>query len=417
MIALALDDPDAQVRRAATEAVSQAGYGAELEREEQRRALERLHARLEQQTQEAHRLEHQLDSLARALIMLQVNHDDLAHEAQGLLREREGILAEGWTETARHEVELGTVQDHLLRVLERADAHEARLRELKEALHRRRDEDGATRRPLEGLRREQQRLARDLEQCQAAAERAAAAAREARAGLDALLAEPLPVESGDEGRRLHAERMERLSALRETVAQSRAEAEEHRNRAAALTQELARLTTELEAAREREEELEAVRDEMASGVREGGALRQRLTDLEERVRTLRQRGEAAHTDRTRRLEDVARRLEACEHDLAALGGRMQALRTQLAEAQAALEASRTAAQQVARDLDLGRQHYEALSVRAAEESRRADGLAAEQERRFAERRRLEQESLLWYAYNIEQALARHSEMQEWSPEG
>lgn len=413
-LGLALDDVDPEVRAAAAAALDAAGYAAERQREQQRRAIESLHGALTRHTEAAARHEAALNDLADRARRHRARRDDLAHELEGLQEEHARCLAEARVRAEQQRVALHALDAELEATAARAREHEVALRALIAEAKTLREGEDLRRAPA--LEQRLARLRQEIPARQRQATEAAEAARRTRARLHALHTEPVPlVETEEESRAYRRHREQEQRALKDAAARHRRDAEAHQNQIVLLENELRETVLAMERATAQAQQLDALDGRIRAQQQAGQALHETLRRVEAKGLQLREEAEEARAEDARRLGDLTARLADRERALEESTTALQTAGDALARTQAALEQARDAARQAAHDLDHARRHYDDLSERAARESRRVDRHADAEQQRFEERRREAQESLIWYAYNIEQARVRRPDRIEDAP--
>ncbi|MDX1548302.1 MAG: hypothetical protein R3247_14990 [Rhodothermales bacterium] len=413
-LALALDDADPEVRAAAAAALDAAGYAAEVQREQQRRAIAALHGALTRHTEAAARHEAALGDLADQARQHRARRDGLAHEIEALQQERARCLAEARVCAEQQRVALHAVEAEMEAAAAGAREHEAALRALIAEAKTLRDGEDLQQAPA--LKQRLARLRQEVADRRQQATEAAEATRRTRARLHALHTAPVPlVETEEESRAYRRHREQEQRTLKAAAARHRRDAEAHQNQVVLLENVLRETVLAMERATAQAQQLDAVNGRIRTQQQAGEALHEALHRVEAKMLALREEGEAARAETARRLEHLDARLAGREQALEETTAALRASGDALARTQAALAGARDGARHAAHDLAGARQHYDDLGERAARESRRADRRAGAEQQRLEEQRQEAQESLIWYAYNIEQARLRRPDRIEDDP--
>jgi len=375
LIHLALDDSDPVVRDRALRTVHEAGYTAELEREQQRRHLEDRRAHLEAVGQTLTRLDTRMEQLVAESHTTRARRAALALEVQAIFHERDRITTEGWSVTASMMIDLAEVRELLLEAMATAAVQTELLRDLQRQLQ-------AQLRETQGTHGAVQTLVGQQEDA------------EARAGW-------LRSRIQQEGARLQAQGLLDSPEL----AQCRGELQ-------AVNGQLSHLTAEVRRALQRTAELDRRLRDLTTQFQAGQAARDRarreIARLSERADALQNELMRLRREHRAALEATQRALDACLRNTGEVVRRLAHLSTQITATRDEIERERTRHQALTQEIELGRRYYEQLGARAAQESAEADALG-ESERQAAEALILEdQESALWYGYDLQGALEQQA---------
>jgi predicted nucleic acid-binding Zn-ribbon protein len=418
LLTLALDDPDSAVRERAIATVHRAGYTAELERELQRRELERLRETLTVTENTIVDLEKRLHELGSQVTLAQGERTDLSLQLQEQTQQREFVVTEGWIATADIQVQLQEVQIELNEAIASAEYYQGLLHGLAEQMT---VELAACQRAYDHTAA----LVREEERCEARIRRIESELHAAEAGLDRAQSRLQSLSPPDPPRANSDDTEEEQRAEQEYEAAVR----EYEYEVERLEGECYRYQREIESCtsqiREEEEELARLADEIDEVRREYDTLRARLMDLEGefrgiqatceeirfRIEQLAQevRNLRAQLDRTiqaqqNRLATVKQTIRNIGGQLDSLSARLEALARNINSTADQLQQRRTEAQQLIQDIESGRQHYDALGDQAEEESAQANAAGVADQQRFEAFTWENQDSLLWYAMDIDRAV-------------
>ncbi len=435
MLRLVLDDADPEVRTIAEQAVVDAGYALELERERQRRLLLELRDRLSASNQRVIELEGQIHRLGDEATAAQMRRAENGLEVQTLLRGRDLCVTRGWLDTADLTVDLEEVRSELQAALAAGQQALERLHQLRRAMQAEHQEARQVHATIQSLVRDQEHqeseIAR-LERQQAQAERDLTRARDAQAAAErqrsSLQSSPPagPRNTGDEeqNRREQAayrnrhDRWQRdIANLGRDIARLGSEIQTCDNRIrhceqgiAAARQAWEQLQRRIDATRSRINEIRGriLQLEQRFGVqqrqceeirREIARLRVRLDEVERRMNEVRAHNRSELGDNTTALEHQRRELES-QHE------QLQQLSTQLNQVGDDHDRQRTRSQRLVQDIDGGRENYDRVSGEARTASATADASGSGRQQAHEREVLTDQEIQVHYTEGMGQAIER-----------
>ncbi|MBI4317674.1 MAG: hypothetical protein HY675_04220 [Chloroflexi bacterium] len=413
LILTAMEDPDLAVRDAARNAIIAAGYAAELEREGKRRDLERLRLHLRDLGEELVELERQFNALADQATQLHVDRTQLTLEVRALLLQRDLVNTSYLLRTTDLEVQLRGVLEKLSVALAKCSRCEAELQELSNAIDLNVQQLQSSRDEAATLAAETDGWDARIDDLQRQRARADQIHRDALSQLERLERDLRDRPGSEVGgvERLRREIREARARAHEaesttrTCSQGIGEGQTALARlaeaTAAVLRRAAALSSETETLRRRFQSGQAVRDRLRALIAD---LTRQVDELRTQVEDARNAHQSELDSTTSTLQSVRTRLDRIQEQLSETSGKMVATND-------AIQRGRTEAQKTGAEIELGRQHYDRLLDQAGVESARAD--RAGRERQFAAERLTweNQESMLWYAHDISQAVERHQLLQ------
>jgi len=433
MLSLAFDDSDDEVRRLAEEAVIDAGYALELERERQRRELLQLRDSLTTSNQRVIELEETLQELGRQATATQVQRAEHGLEVQSLLQLRDHLVTVGWLDTSELTVDLEEVRTQLQEAI--AAGHQAleRLHELQRRMYQEHAESQRIHSTIQNLVGQQEqleaeaaRLERQRERAQREQERAERERSGAASELQSRRGNPpaRPRSTGDQERdrreqdaysnRLarHQRELARLGNRIERLAGEITTHESQIRHCEAgierANREWQRVQSEIDKTQSR---IAAIRDRIrdlerrfSSQQRECEAIRREIARLRREVDSIEQRMNAV---RERNRRDLGQNTVAIEHEQSALEEqyqRLQDLSRQLNSTGDDLDRQLTRSQRLVQDIESGRGNYDRVAEEAVPRSATADAEGTSRQQAHEYQVQAEQEVSVHYVEGMQRAL-------------
>lgn len=413
LIALTLDDPDTEVRRYALDAIYKAGYVKELEREKQRRTLQELRERLTTIFAEINQLEQRSGELGIEITSCHTERTTLTLNIATEMQRRNMIVTDHMIALSQIEIDLREVQNQLRDALTSASAHEKELTELARQIQGIVDQIQKQNYHAEALLGQQRESEQNIQDNERDRERVEQNIRDIEYRL-AHPPNPPRITSGNpaDARRQQESYEEQVNRTQRQLKKQREDARQNLKTCEQNIKEaektIQRLNREIENVHKRAIELER----LASPVRERfdreqsvlQALRAQIRELSERENTLQKRRQEQHQQHQAELAGNQREIDTYQEKLSQVQQRIAALSDKLNRTRDRLDKCRTDAQQTTQDINLGRQHYDRLTNEAAKENAQTDNWHTTRQEEREQKIRETQESLLWYAYDISQAV-------------
>lgn len=423
LIALALDDDDPPVREMAQTAIEKAGYGKELARERTRRdilqktnQLSEIYRQIIAHEQERDDTQKQIESLADEVLHLNF-------EIQLRRQRRQLILTEHYLETAQLTIRSQQILNALAVELQRADKKDQEVQSLARQVE---DVLNHTKELEQNLKDVERRFQSSKEEIRRWEEQIVSLDRDIVSAESALRSvqhsQPpsRPPSTGDpaidEERKRHYENVidsfERqkknaIESYNKSIKTSKKEISKLRAAIGNKETEVTGMEGKIRDIQTQQGQLQKRRvgldQDYAAQARELERIYQAITDLRYQHQQIQRETQATQQANNRRLNELLREIEQMsrqkEKTLAAINQLEQVLRNLVYQ----INNLRTGAQQLRQDIENLREHWERLAVEARAESALAEqtGHAAQEATRAHVQN--EQESLLWYAYEISQA--------------
>ncbi len=433
ILGLVFDEEDDEVRRAAEEAVIEAGYQLELARERQRRELLASRDQLTASNRRVVEYETEVGRLAQELTAAQTRRAEHSLEVQELLQHRDVHITDGWLSTANLQVDLEEVRAELAAALDRAQQQLRLLRGLQQRMQEELARCRQIHDAIDNLVHQEDHQERLIEQLgverQRASGRLAQVASEldsARRELSHLQASPpaRPIDYGDEDRNRQEEAAYRnrynrwqgeIAALRRGIASLEGENAtceqtiascERRIRAARA--ELRRLRQQIEATQQR---LQAVRQQVTVLGQEFGrqqatcqAIRQEIHRLQGEVSRLADRLDVQRREIREQVDHNTASIGQQQEELDGLQQQLRSLSDDLNRTGDALDRQRTNSQRLIQAIDSGRHNYDQVAEAAIPQSARADAIGHSLEARHEQEVLETQEALVHYVEGLHRAV-------------
>ncbi len=433
MVALALDDPDVEIRQYVRQAVIASGYELELLCELQKRELIELRIGLSSSNEQVIQYEQDIAKLADNATTTQTKRTQHSLHVQELLGMRDIMATASLIATSELQVSLAEAREALAQALAEANVQTEILRGLQQRVSKLNKDCGRERDHIQSLVQDQQgheRRRDDLRRQSQQAERERSSAESdldsAKRELSRLQSQSIPRPSGssdpeearrqnesyDEKSREHSRAIDRekgrISDLQNRI--SRCESSINSCASSIQAEEVAitKLQSQIDDARSRIRELESganrLRSEFNAGRSDWQAIRNRIEWLSEQVRNLQQKFEREISRAQRNLDQNREGIIHEQTELERIHQHLASLSHQINHTGEQLDRQLTRSQALAQAIDSGRQHYDDIGGQAVSASAQADAVGVSLQSSSEQKILEEQEYKVQFAYGLNRAL-------------
>ena len=424
LISLALDDHDAEIRHLAKEAIGEAGYGAELEREEQRREAVRLRKELAEIENSVLELEAQGKALQRQVWEEQSKQQQYEQEIQHHLQNARAIVSQSYIATAQLQVELQDIQNQLSEELRRAKPQERFLQSLANQLAMQSKGQAKCQEELNRLVTRRERAEKRISNAERTRREAQQAIKEAYDKIQNISRRQPPTApeivdrdpQAERKRKKYQKECEKFKKEQQKEIKREEQARERAERRVAdgkkmireIRHEVRALESGIEQVSHRRAEVEAqvqaLRNDFSNQEAILNQIRARIAKLEHdsnalraRIREIQQKQEAERRQAEQNLASSKRRLSEVTNKIHRLSQSINQVQLDIREAQAQ-------AQTLQERIATVQTRHQNLSEEALSASPQIDQQAAEAKRVLEWKEWETQESLIFYTHAIKDAL-------------
>jgi len=438
LISLALDDKDVNIRLLTENAIIEAGYETELQRERQKRKLIQLNDKFEENFQQVIKFDKQSSELSTALSAEHTKRATHTLHVQTLLQQRESIMTQGWIDASHLQVDLAEVKEILKATLKQAAREAENLKDLQRRMSSELQQSRNAYAETKSLVNEQKNCEQKIKQLRWQRDKAERNLQSAESELRSASNElnhlsnnwpssPSYIPSDpDEARRVeqnyrrayanHQSQIDRqedhIQRLQHRISKYENEIYYCRKGIVETQETLENLQNEINRIRRRIEDIErnisGLRSEFRAGKSRWEALRRKINELENEADAIAHRYATQRQKTHSKIAQNERDINQQHSALARLREQIQALQLQWNQANDQLNQYKTLSQELNQAIETGREYYDNIGNRAKKESKLADvtgeSLQQQQEQQIVEK----QELLAFYAHGIQHEIAKQT---------
>ena len=431
ILSIALDNPDSEIALHASNAIIRAGYGLEIEREQQRRHLLRLQKDLTQSNSRLIELENRVDTLSLEISELGLSNAIGATKMQTLISRRGHLATMGWIKTSQYLVDLYELREQLRNSLKAANIESEKLNHLLNQIDARRSEQQAVAAEIQRLMDQQRAYEAEQQQNTQRLIHLESILEQNKHRYDTQsrelvhLQENPPQDPGDDDGsavsnsenyenacHAHERRVshltQQLRILERQMDGDRTRIEACRKRIQEAAQMAARIEQETGSQQQRIKEIER---NVRNSEKEGGECQARLRELRALIDRLVAETRRLESELTResaqvqsQLDNNTQEIQALQQKIKSYGAAQKQLATQLNKMSEDRDQQTTRSQELTQAMVSGRQHYDVIGERASQESAMADMAGEANQRQIEQSILQEQEDRVQYQFGMQKAL-------------